>query len=125
MPGRRVDGNDVEAVYNLSLELLEHCRSGKGPAFMETLTYRMRGHGEQDHQHYVDPMELDAWALKCPIRRYRQALLNAGVLDEAHIQTIDQDAEVRVAAAVSFGDASPYPGHGTALTDVFVQPTTA
>ncbi len=125
MPGRRVDGNDVEAVYNLSLELLAHCRSGKGPAFMETLTYRMRGHGEQDHQHYVDPMELDAWALKCPIRRYRQALLNAGVLDEAHIQTIEQDAEARVAAAVSFGDASPYPGHDTALTDVFVQPTNA
>ena len=30
MPGRQVDGNDVEAVYNLSLDLLAHCRSGQG-----------------------------------------------------------------------------------------------
>ena len=125
MPGCSVDGNDVEAVYNLSLELLQHCRSGKGPAFMETLTYRMRGHGEQDHQHYVDPMELKAWTLKCPIRRYRQALLDAGILDEIRIQTIEEDAEARVTAAVSFGDASPYPESETALTDVFVQPPNA
>jgi pyruvate dehydrogenase E1 component alpha subunit len=121
MPGRSVDGNDVEAVYSLSLELLEHCRSGRGPAFMETLTYRMRGHGERDHQHYVDPEELSAWAARCPIRRYAQTLLDAGVLDKDKLQSIDQDAETRVAAAVAFGDASPYPGKDTALSDVFVE----
>ena len=125
MPGGSVDGNDVEAVYCLSLELMEHCRSGKGPAFIEALTYRMRGHGEQDHQHYVDPTELNAWAARCPLRRYRQALLSEGVLDEDQMQTIDQDAEARVAAAVAFGDASPHPGRDSALTDVFVQPPNA
>lgn len=121
MPGLSVDGNDVEAVYHLGRELLEHCRSGKGPAVMETLTYRMRGHGEQDQQHYVDTAELDAWALKCPIKRYRQALLNTGVLDEARIQRIEQDAEARIEAAVAFGDASPDPEPDTALTDLFVR----
>ena len=121
MPGRCVDGNDVEAVYHLSLELLEHCRSGKGPAFMETMTYRMRGHGEQDHQHYVNPEELEAWGLKCPIIRYRRALLNAGILDKGQIQRIEQDAEAHVAAAVAVGEASPYPESDTAMTDVFVQ----
>lgn len=55
MAGHKVDGNDVEAVYNLGTALADLCRSGRGPAFMEALTYRMRGHGEQDHQHYVDP----------------------------------------------------------------------
>jgi len=125
MPGRSVDGNNVEAVYNLAVELVEYCRSGKGPAFMEALTYRMRGHGEQDRQHYVDPGELAIWEAKCPIRRYRQKLLNDGVLNQTQIQTIDQDAETRVAAAVAFGDESPYPGPETALTDVFVQPPSA
>ncbi len=122
MPGLSVDGNDVEAVYQHSLKLLEHCRSGKGPAFMETRTYRMRGHGEQDHQHYVDPEELKVWALKCPIIRYRQALLSAGILDEAQIKTIEQNAEACVEAAVAFGDASPFPEPDTILTDVFVKP---
>lgn len=122
MPGQSVDGNDVEAVYRVSLKLLTHCRSGGGPAFMETLTYRMRGHGERDHQHYVDPEELRSWAAKCPIQRYRELLLNAGVLNEKQIQAIDQEAEARVSAAVAFGEASPYPDKSTALTDVFAQP---
>lgn len=121
MPGQSVDGNDVEAVYHLSLELIEHCRSGKGPALMETLTYRMRGHGEQDHQHYVDRPELEAWARKCPIIRYREALLKAGILDKDQIQDIEQDAQRRVLSAVEFADTSPYPESDTAMTDVFVQ----
>ena len=125
MPGQSVDGNDVEAVYNLAAELVEHCRSGKGPAFMEALTYRMRGHGEQDRQHYVDPKELEVWAARCPVRRYQQKLLNEGVLNTAQIQAIDQEIGVRVSAAAAFGDASPYPEPETALTDLFVNPPSA
>lgn len=125
MPGRSVDGNDVEAVYRLAVELAAHCRSGWGPAFIEAHTYRMRGHGEQDHQHYVDPGELEIWAARCPIRCYRQKLLDDGVLDAARTLAIDRDAETRVAAAVAFADASSYPGAETALTDVFVQPPNA
>jgi TPP-dependent pyruvate/acetoin dehydrogenase alpha subunit len=125
MPGHGVDGNDVEAVYGLSLELLAHCRSGRGPAFMEARTYRMRGHGEQDHQHYVDPEELKAWAARCPVQRYRRALVDAGVLDGEKADAIERSAEQRVSAAVAFGDASPYPGRETALTDVFARPLDA
>ena len=122
MPGKSVDGNDVEAVYTLAKELVEHCRSGKGPALMEARTYRMRGHGEQDPQHYVDPNELETWAAKCPIRCYGQKLLDRGVIDEKKIQAIDQDAEKRVEEAVAFGDQSPYPGADTLMTDLFVEP---
>jgi acetoin:2,6-dichlorophenolindophenol oxidoreductase subunit alpha len=125
MPGRSVDGNDVEAVYRLGAEMAAHCRSGWGPAFIEAHTYRMRGHGEQDHQHYVDPGELEIWAARCPIRCYREKLRDEGVLDDARILAIDRDAEMRVAAAVAFADASSYPGAESALTDVFVQPPIA
>lgn len=121
MPGHCVDGNDVEAVYHLSLELIEHCRSGEGPAFMEAMTYRMRGHGEQDHQHYVNRRELETWALKCPVIRYRESLLKAGILDKDRIQKIEQEAERVVDGAVAFADAAPYPESDTAMTDVFVQ----
>lgn len=125
IPGQSVDGNDVEAVYNLGLELVAYCRSGKGPALMEALTYRMRGHGEQDPQHYVDPRELEMWAAKCPIRSYGQKLRSQGILNESRIHSINEDAVTRVEAAVAFGDASPYPGPETFLTDVFVQPPSA
>lgn len=121
MPGKSVDGNDVEAVYTLAKELIEHCRSGRGPALMEARTYRMRGHGEQDHQHYVDPKELEAWAAKCPIKSYRKKLLERGIVDEKKIRDIDREAEVRVTEAVEFGDQSPYPGPETLMTNLFFE----
>lgn len=122
MPGMGVDGNDVEAVYDLAVELAAYCRSGKGPALIEAHTYRMRGHGEQDHQHYVDPAELEIWAARCPIRLYGHKLLTGGVLDEGRLRAIDHEAEARAVAAVAFADASPYPPPETALADVYVQP---
>jgi len=119
MPGRSVDGNDVEAVYRLTRDLAAHCRSGRGPALMEALTYRMRGHGERDRQHYVDPAELETWAGRCPLACYRRHLVECGILDAAQIDRIDRQADDRVAAAVAFADASPSPDPESALTDVF------
>ena len=119
MPGRAVDGNDVEAVYNLAVALADQCRSGGGPAFMEARTYRMRGHGERDRQHYVDPAEIEAWAARCPIKRYRERLLAGGLFDPGTLERIDQDAILRVDDAVAFADRSPYPEAADALTDVW------
>lgn len=125
MPGQSVDGNDVEKIYELAVQMAEHCRSGKGPALIEALTYRMRGHGERDHQHYVDRKELEYWAKRCPIQQYRQKLLEKGVLTEKQLQNIDQQAAERVEAAVNFADQSPYPTPESALTDVWVNFETA
>ena len=119
MPGRAVDGNDVEAVYGLAVALAARCRGGGGPAFLEARTYRMRGHGERDRQHYVDPAEIEAWAARCPIKRYREKLLTAGIFDSGTLERIDQDAIGRVEEAVAFADRSPYPEPADALADVW------
>ncbi len=121
MPGDSVDGNDVEAVHRLASEMAAHCRSGQGPALIEARTYRMRGHGESDHQHYVDPAEIAQWARRCPIERYRENLLADGVLSAADLERMDNQAVQQVAAAVAFADRSPYPEAQAALTDLWVQ----
>jgi pyruvate dehydrogenase E1 component alpha subunit len=120
MPGRAVDGNDVEAVFTAARELAEHCRSGAGPAFIEARTYRMRGHGELDPQHYVDRAELESWAARCPVLRHREKLLSAGVLTEEQAARIEEDATRRVQEAVAFADRSDYPDPDSALGDVWV-----
>ena len=122
MPGERVDGNDVEAVYVLGMNMVEHCRSGQGPALIEAMTYRMRGHGERDVQHYVDKTELARWVRCCPIAQYRKTLAERGVLTRDQLQTIEARAGERVAAAVDFAENSPYPPAETALTDVWASP---
>jgi TPP-dependent pyruvate/acetoin dehydrogenase alpha subunit len=119
MPGHLVDGNDVEQVYHLAVSMAAHCRSGAGPALIEAKTYRMRGHGEHDRQHYVDRQELAAWAKRCPVRCLREKLLKESLATKDELLAIEQQGQARVEAAVAFGDASPFPLAEEALQDVW------
>ena len=44
IPSYRVDGNDLLKTLEVSKKAVDICRKGKGPVFIEFLTYRMRGH---------------------------------------------------------------------------------
>jgi acetoin:2,6-dichlorophenolindophenol oxidoreductase subunit alpha len=120
MPGRSVDGNDVEAVYLAAFDLATHCRSGKGPAFLEAKTYRMRGHGEHDPCHYMDPVELTQWEGLCPLKIGRQRLEKHGVSTDER-EGVEKKAAIVVEEAVRFGDQSPYPQPEEALEDLWVE----
>lgn len=122
MPGEVTDGNDVEAVYAAASRLAEHCRLGNGPAFLETLTYRMRGHGEHDQQHYVDKAELAAWAERDPLAHWAKTLLDRDLASAEDLGKMDKEAAAEVEAAVAFGDAAEYPAPEAALDHVFVNP---
>jgi len=124
MPGVKVEGNDVEEVYDLAKKMVAHCRSGRGPALIEAKTYRMRGHGEKDRQHYVDRSEIEYWAKLCPVARYRQKLLDGGAISEAKLSETERQAVERVEAAVAFAEKSPYPEPESALYDVWTAPET-
>ena len=124
MPGQAVDGNDVEALYLTTAKMAADCRQGKGPGFIEARTYRMRGHGEGDHQHYVDKKELEIWSQLCPIKRMKEKLLKDSLISEDEIHAIDRQMETRVVDAVQFADKSPYPSPEEALTDVWADNAT-
>lgn len=118
-PGKVVDGNDVLEVYALALELTAFCRNGGGPALIEANTYRMRGHGEYDHQHYVDPEELEEWSQRSPILRLEEAMAAGGILDKTGMKAIHIECEGLIEEALSFADQSPYPLPAEALEDVW------
>ncbi len=120
MPGAAMDGNDVEAVYKTTREMAEHCRSGKGPVLMEVRTYRMRGHGEHDPCHYMDQVELQQWAERCPVKSFRHRLMNENLLTDKDFAAIDAEQEAVVEAAVTFGDDSPFPAAEDALMDLWI-----
>jgi acetoin:2,6-dichlorophenolindophenol oxidoreductase subunit alpha len=119
-PGEVVDGNDVLEVYSRALALTAHCRSGRGPALLEARTYRLRGHGESDHQHYVDPKELEEWTGRSPILRLEEALMAAGLLDKAGMETVEKECRGLVEEALDFADRSPYPLPEEALEDLWI-----
>src|SRR2546426_10461889 len=49
MPGTRVDGADVLAVFEATREAVERARSGGGPTFVEAVTYRAPPHATAGH----------------------------------------------------------------------------
>ena len=121
MPGESVDGNNVEKVYALAKDMVARCRSGQGPAFIEAKTYRMRGHGEHDHQHYVDKKEIEAWARLCPVTTLRDRMLAGGLITEEELEVMDGQAGAKIDEAVTFASESPYPLPEEALQDLWVE----
>ena len=107
MPGEMADGNDADLVYEATSRMAAHCRNGSGPALLELLTYRMRGHGEHDQQHYVDPEELEEWRTRDPILTYGRRLVDDGVVSEEDVRLIGEEAKKKATDALAFADQSP------------------
>ncbi len=83
MPGIRVDGNDVLACYAVTAEAAKHARDGGGPTLIEAITYRMGPHTTSDDPtRYRSAAELEFWAARDPIQRYRTYLQTVGVWGE-------------------------------------------
>ncbi|MGJ6980565.1 pyruvate dehydrogenase (acetyl-transferring) E1 component subunit alpha [Aestuariimicrobium soli] len=93
-PGIRVDGNDVLAVNAVTHWAMERARQGQGPAFIEAFTYRMGAHTTSDDpSKYRLAEETEHWRLKDPIERLRVHLTRRGLLDDAWIADLEQEAE--------------------------------
>src|SRR5215471_5084231 len=58
IPRSTVDGNDILAVNKAVGAAVARARAGKGPAFVECLTYRLRGHYEGDPAKYRELSEV-------------------------------------------------------------------
>jgi len=122
MPGTVVDGNDVLAVREASLEACERARTGGGPTLLECKTYRWRGHYIGDPEQYRTKEEIAAWAARCPIQRFQAYLSEAGMIQPADIEAISGRLEEEVAAAVRFAEQSAFPDPAEALDDLFTIP---
>ena len=125
IPYRVVDGNDVIAVAKAADELINDAREGKGPGFLEAVTYRWYGH--VDWREDVDvgvnrsQEDIDQWRAKDPIRRLKNGMIDAGIWTEE--QDYKMNAEIKAEAdkawALALGD--PYPNANALLQPVFAR----
>lgn len=85
LPSIQIDGNNVFEVYEKSKDAIRMARDGRGPTFIECLTYRWKDHhdtrtGTEANSGYRTKEEWASWILKCPIRHCREYLINNGIL---------------------------------------------
>lgn len=109
MPSRQVNGMDVMAMHEAMVEAAEHCRSGKGPIFLEVRTYRYKGHSMSDPAKYRTKDELNAYKDQDPIIILKKYLLENGYYTEAQLEAVEEKIMAEVLDSVEFSEQSPYP----------------
>ena len=124
LPGVRVDGNNEIEVFKAAKKAVEDARNGKGPALIECITYRWRGHVGPNYdleKGLRSKEELDYWMKRDPIKALEQLLLKGEAVSESEKIKIDDGVEREVEDALVFAKESPYPDENKLLTDVFKQ----
>lgn len=105
LPGVRVDGNDVEAVYEAARAAVARARIGEGPTLIECMTFRMRGHSIIDPADYVPAAQREAWAARDPLARQFERLVAAGLWDDAREAALVESFRVEIDDAIDVAAA--------------------
>jgi len=115
IPGVRVDGFDVLAVYEVAVEAVERARRGQGPTLLVTESYRFEGHYAGEPQVYRERAEVEEYIKKDPILRFGKFLVEGGIASQDEVDAIDNEIKQEMAEAVKFAKESPEPDLATAL----------
>ena len=118
LPGVTVDGRDFYAVYEAACEAADRARRGDGPTLFEAKTVRWSRHSAVAAGG-AGGEKADRWKLTDPIPRFRQTLIERGILSEAQATQIEQDAKKTIDEAAAFAIDSPYPALEELRTDIF------
>jgi pyruvate dehydrogenase E1 component alpha subunit len=123
MPGIRVDGGDVLAVYDATREAVARARLGDGPTFIEAVTYRAAPHATADDPSiYIDPERVQEERQNECVGRYERYLLRAGVLTEARTVEIKQEALELMRAGIAEAEAEPPAGSELVFEHAYADP---
>jgi 2-oxoisovalerate dehydrogenase E1 component alpha subunit len=100
--GEQVDGNDVIAVRAAAEQAIAAARNGKGPFFIEAVTYRLGDHTTADDAaRYRAPEEVRAHWKEEPIARLRTYLVRQNAWGKAEEEQLVAECQERVDAAVT------------------------
>ena len=120
VPSVRVDGNDLLAVHKVLGDALARAREGKGPTFVEAVTYRIGAHSTSDDPtRYRSDAEVESWKKKDPLDRLRAYLVHQGLLDDAADAKLEEELTAEIAAAVNEVETLPLPARDTIFDDVY------
>jgi pyruvate dehydrogenase E1 component alpha subunit len=110
IPNERIDGMDFLAVRGAAARVFPEVRASGKPYAFEAVTYRFAGHGAADlFQPYRAKDAVEAAHRRDPIVILERQLRDAGLLDDARVSAIQEEAERLVTEAVQFAEQSPPP----------------
>jgi pyruvate dehydrogenase E1 component alpha subunit len=123
MPGVRVDGRDVLAVYEATREAVERARAGGGPTFIEAVTYRVAPHATADDPTaYIDLDRVEEEKQNECLSRYERYLRRLGVLSDEVADEIRAQAREAMREGIAAAEAEPPADPGLVFEHAFADP---
>jgi len=99
------DGMDVLAVEEAACRAAAEVRDGDRPCFVELRTYRFRAHSMYDPDLYRSKEEIERWKEHDPIPALSERLRDAGLLDDADVEELEQSISHEIEDAIAFAEA--------------------
>jgi 2-oxoisovalerate dehydrogenase E1 component alpha subunit len=128
IPGIRVDGNDLLAVYATAKWAADRARGGHGPTLIELVTYRGGAHSTSDDPSRYRPKdEWESFPLGDPLDRLKQHMIKLGHWSGDEHQALEEEMKATVTEAwkeaVSYGTLTEPPFLDVSLMfeDVFAE----
>ena len=123
IPGVRVDGADVLAVYDATREALERARAGDGPTLVEAVTYRTAPHATADDPRaYIDLERVEEERRRECVGRYEAYLRRLGVLSDARAEEVREEAAEAMRAAIAQAEAEPPADVALLFANAYAEP---
>lgn len=126
IPGLRVDGNDILAVYSATRWAADRARMNLGPTLIELFTYRADAHSTSDDPSaYRSAQEREEWPLGDPVTRLKRHCIARGIWDAVQQEAMDLEVAQEVLTAQKEAEKNGVLGHGlhqpdqTMFQDVF------
>ena len=119
----RIDGNDAIEVYRAAQNAVALARAGKGPQFLECMTYRWREHVGPFFDHelsrtYRSSAELEGWMERCPVKRSGERLVQFGIVSGDELEEWRASTQAEVDQAIERARNAPWPEISTLLQGV-------
>ncbi len=123
MPGVRVDGLDVLAVYDAAREAVERARAGEGPTLIEAVHYRAAPHATADDPRaYIDLVRVEEERARECVGRYEAFLRRAGLLTDELAASTRAECEELLRAGIAAAEAEPPPDPELLFSHAYVDP---
>ena len=123
IPGVRVDGLDVLAVYEAARDAVARARAGGGPTLIEAVHYRAAPHATADDPGaYIDLERVEAERAHECVGQYEAFLRRLGLLSDELVVSTRSDAEALVRAGIAAAEAEAAPDPELLFSHAYVDP---
>jgi TPP-dependent pyruvate/acetoin dehydrogenase alpha subunit len=119
IPGVRVDGFDVLAVYEAASEAVARARRGEGPTLLVTECYRIEGHYAGEPEVYRSREEVAEQRNNDPIPHFANYLVENSIASQNEINEIRTSIQQEMQAAIEYAKSSPMPDPSTAMDYIY------